>query len=520
MIFTIVDEGRIDSGIPPEWKPFIRTEAGTVTVEGHPTAETNVFLTSGDNWCVVATEPHELVAEMHRRSAPIRISPFGLSSLLHNGLIPVPQTVYEGVFHLAMGDVATVSMESGRVGLSLGHRYPWVPDESTEDNPPDTRHLLDLLTEATADRVAEAGSGVLMLSSGKDSSSVALAVAEAGLADRVTTITYRTGPDDPEPPVAADIAGRLGLRHEAIDLPEAGPPSTDALLRFFETNAIPGTDLSQIPYIFALAALDAAGATALDGGGNDPYMGYPPKGRDKAKLRYRLRGRHLGRLAQRLTPVDSPVNYAARSATEASLPGRTPRMHHIKSLYPDSVDVQSWWYDLDRAIRPIDPMRLYAEINERHTHPTQTVMKQRLAAHAVGMTSSLPWADRTIADYYFNLPVDHRYDVVGGDNKVLLRRLLLEYLDYDANAIGKHFFLFDGPRFVVENRDFIWSEIEASPLWDPSGLPMVRAWLDRVDDRPMHYHAVLTVFMVSGWSNHGPHRMNWDSGRSSTAQRS
>ncbi len=31
---------------------------------------------------------------------------------------------------------------------------------------------------------------------------------------------------------------------------------------------------------------------------------------------------------------------------------------------------------------------------------------------------------------------------------------------------------------------------------------MIHKWLDRIDSRDMLHHALLTVFMISGWSNH------------------
>lgn len=504
MILDLTSHGRLIEDVPEAWRPYVRVGPDSVDVVGHPTAEHNIYVYGGTSWCAAATELAELLAAMSDRGEPIEVSPFGVSALLHNGLVPVPGTVYRGVHHLAMGDTASIRDDSGGLRISLTHDYPWLPDRSTGTNEPDTDVLLDLLTDATEQRLTDdGGGGVLMMSSGKDSIAIALALAEAGLRG-VTTVTYRTGPDDPEPPIARSIARRLGLEHRVVDLPTESEQVSEALLRFFRANVLPGTDLSQIPYVIALASVGAAGGTVLDGGGNDPYMGYLPKGVELAKLRYRVRGRRSGRVAQRLGSVASPLNYAARSAPESTLPGRTPRMHHVRELYPEAEDVYAWWHDVGEGLGRTDPQVLYSVVNERHTHPTQTVMKQRLAANAVGMTSALPWADRQIADYYFDLPVAYRYDTSSGENKVLLRQMLRERLAYDAAAVGKHYFEFDGARFVTENRDFVWSEIEASPLWDPAALPMVRRWIERVDAHPVTYHAVLTVFMISGWSNHSP----------------
>jgi hypothetical protein len=82
--------------------------------------------------------------------------------------------------------------------------------------------------------------------------------------------------------------------------------------------------------------------------------------------------------------------------------------------------------------------------------------------------------------------------------------MLATYLDYDADAVGKHYFIFDGAGFIRDHIDFVRSEIEESPLWEPDGKRMVAGWLEALPRRPMLWHAVLEIFMISGWSNHYP----------------
>ena len=130
------------------------------------------------------------------------------------------------------------------------------------------------------------------------------------------------------------------------------------------------------------------------------------------------------------------------------------------------------------------------------------MQKQRLAANAIGLGSSLPWCDDDVADYYFNLPEHDRYDRGSGRNKILLRKMLYRCLDYDADVIGKHYFEFDGAGFIMRNMAFVKSEIDKCSLWDQGGLAVIHEWLDEIDSRPLLYHALLTVFMVSGWHNH------------------
>ena len=134
--------------------------------------------------------------------------------------------------------------------------------------------------------------------------------------------------------------------------------------------------------------------------------------------------------------------------------------------------------------------------------PPASLKKHALAANAIGHEAMMPWCDYEVADYYFNLPEADRYDRKRGINKVLLRRMLEQYLDYDADKVGKHYFTFDGALFVAENRAFIRDEIDSCELWDRSGLELVHQWIDAIESRPFLHHSILTLFMVSGWHNH------------------
>lgn len=164
--------------------------------------------------------------------------------------------------------------------------------------------------------------------------------------------------------------------------------------------------------------------------------------------------------------------------------------------------MNEWWYQASSEVAGLDQLEMFHVVLRRHIHAAQVLLKQKLAAGAIGMGSSLPWCDDDLAEYYFNLPERDKFDLDTGKNKLLLRKMLLKFLDYDADAIGKHYFVFDGAEFISHNMEFVRSEIDASPLWDRDGLGMIHKWLDQIDSRDMLHHALLTVFMISGWSNH------------------
>ncbi|MEA2002272.1 MAG: asparagine synthase-related protein, partial [Actinomycetota bacterium] len=456
----------------------------------------------GSDSVAIATDLVELLDEMRTSGVAPVLSAYGISSLLHHGLVKLPHTEYEDVYLLAMGDVADISADNGRVRIEWSVAYPWINSQSAEDREPSTRMLLDLTVAATERKLIAAGnSGFLMLSSGKDSTAIALALAEGGFRD-VAAVTFSQGDDDPEAPIAARTCARLGLKHRVVKLPSDPAVVADTLIAFYESTPRPGVDLSQIPYVLAAAMIDYRTGAVFDGGGNDSYMALLPGRRDVIKQRFRLRGRGPIRLASRLTRVDSPVNYLARSRAMVVLSGRTLRLHESREIYPEAVDTGVEWRTESARTNSLDLIDLYGAVKERHGDPAGSMLKQRLAAQSVGMTAALPFCDHGIADYYFNLPEQYRFDRKSLVNKKLLRSLLLEFLDYDADAIGKQYFMFDGAAFVVNHMDFVRSEIDACTLWDKAGLTLVHDWLDGIGSRPLLHHSILTIFMISGWHNH------------------
>lgn len=493
---------RAGDDVPPAWARWVVVEPARLVVTGDATAEVEIYVHIGQGCVRAATDLGMLLTDLNQAGVALEIDPWGISSLLNHGLVRLPRTEFKDIYFLAMGDRVSVEWSEDGLEVEWEVDYPWFNDKSAEDRKPSTRTLLDLITAATERKVGEAdGKGTLMLSAGKDSSAIALGLAEAGYS-QVPTVTVSMGPEDPEPPIAAAVTAKLGLSHRVVELFQDGDEVVHALTAFFESSPRACTDLSQIPYALAAATFDRDVGSVVDGGGNDSYMGLLPGKNDVVKSRLRLRSSGLSRLADRLTAVDHPLNYLARSRAGTAFAGRTLRFGESKRLYPEAVDTAAQLWEESRRLREMDLIDLFGAYRERHGDPAGSMLKQRLAAHSVGLKAALPFCDHEIADYYFNLPESSRFDRASLTNKVLLRQMLLEHLDYDASAIGKHYFAFDGSRFIRRHESFVRDEIRSCRLWDPAGLEQVDGWIDRVEDRPFLYHAILTTFMISGWLNH------------------
>ena len=496
-----LDAGRVASGALELWGGLVvSTDAGFV-VRGDEVGATDVYLSIHRDRVLVSNSLDELVEYLVRRDGLAPISPCGISGLLQRGFAPLPYTEFDGVSLLTMGDTVLVTWEADGPHIDLTSDYPWFTANSQSDRLPDEATLLSLLTRSTSRAIESAGgSGLLMLSSGNDSVAIALAAAEAGYRD-IRCVTYSSGPDDPEPPVAAAVCKRLGLSHQIVEMSSDPDWIKTTLTRFFTESVAAGADLAQIPLVMAAAASESEGGVSMAGDGNDSYMGSLVKSRRSLKASLRIRGRRLAGVSRRVIPVDSPLNYIARSKLEAGLPGRMMRFHESRRLLPTAVDTAEFWWQLSKETSHMNRFDAYSTFDKHFTVPS-SMKKHALASRAIGHEPAFPWCDHEIADYCFNLPVEYRYDEEAGVSKILLQRMLRRFLDIDVHSIGSRYFAFDGQRFVTENDSFVRAEINQCGLWERDGVDMVNGWINKVGNRPFLYHPILTVFMISGWYNH------------------
>lgn len=495
---TDLRDGRGPDPLPP-WLKFVRDRA---VIVGEPMGFPEIYLYHSPDLIVIGTSVGPVIDRLTVLGRTLTLSSFGVSQFLHHGLIPPPYTEWDELWFLGIGAKATLTTMSQGIDLSFERTYPFLEANSKETSLPSTGTLLDLLVAATDRQLSAAGGeGFLMMSSGKDSVSIAVALAEGGHSD-IPCVTYRPHPANKENEIASDVCRTLGLKHHTLDLPVDPSVVEDILVRFFEGSPRACGDNAQIPYALALAASGLTTGAVLDGSGSDLYMGYVPGEGGRKKQRYRLRSEFLARAVERVIPVDSSVNYLTRSRVATGLPGRAFRLPDTKRFYPDAVDTRPWWQSLSTETSEFSNIDLASAVVQLFEDQAAVHLKAHVAAQAFGIEASLPYCDPELVDYAFDLPLEDRYDSATGVTKILVRRMLYETIDYDAEKVGKHYFGFDGARFLVDHRLFVLSEISECKLWSPSVTALAESWLDRLDRRPFLYHSLLILFQLSGWHNH------------------
>ncbi|MDJ0954141.1 MAG: asparagine synthase-related protein [Acidimicrobiia bacterium] len=489
------------AGALPEW---ISRDRDGFSVRGDDSLERETYLHVGEDRVVVATDMPTVVDEVRRSLDAVAVAPEGVSHMLGTGFTPLPLTVYANVLRIGAGDVARVSFPSGTAACAVDEDYPWLRAKSRQDQKPSTERLYELIVTSLQRRLDKCGrNGVLMLSSGKDSVTLAIALADLGY--DIPCVTYRAEEANTEHEYAAAFCRRLGLRHRTIEMPTDPGRVRSHLLSFFEKAVAPSADHAMIPFIVTIAETGIESGGIIDGGGNDGYMGYLPSSRRRKKRTFRIRGRWAQEMVARATPIDSRVNYLARSRSGAAWPGRNLRHHEMRPLFADAIDPAERWRREDRKLRGwADIDRAQANML-RQIEGSRTPDKVRLVAQTREMEAVLPYCDQELADYCFNLPVDQRYNESTRTDKILLRQLLKERIDYDAESVGESFFAFAGASFFTANADLVRDEIHSCSLWEPEVRAVVDGWLEALPRRPFLFHALLNLFVVSGWHNHSPY---------------
>lgn len=437
---------------------------------------------------------------------PLKVSHEGLSFLLQSGVVPPPKTAYQDIYIVGIGDKAQVSTVNGKVNVAFSHQFPFMNANRLPagEMQPDEDLILQMLAEATISRIDETKPSFLFHSAGKDSNSIALALAEAGWQDKVTLITHKSKGAADESEISAKIAKQLGFKHQVLhEVDQLQAEHHQAIEDYFINAPFPCTDNVTLAYpLYAHQLPELKGANIIDGMGNDVFIGHIPSQSEYKRQQLSKYLKH-SRFLSKHFPSESLFHVAGRTRAEwTGLSGLS--YSDTKKILPDALDVSDFWFSKDNNQDYLD-----FRPSIRGTIIDQEIFtrKARNFADSIGSNMILPWANQQVAEYFAKMPEEHLFDRKTLKNKLILRKMLKERNIVDSDALGKMGFSYDSRSIVLQNWENITQEITDCQLWNQPGLvKVITRMKNRMNGNGWGAGAagrlLYRIYLISAWVNH------------------
>lgn len=418
-------------------------------------------------------------ASIDARSQRTRIDPVSVADLLRNAFVYPPHSIYEEVKLATFGFFPHHDMQADP---EFHYRFRDAGKSSEAENSDDdlvaTYHRL--LCEAVTRSCAEIQSPWLLQSGGKDSTTMAIAIAKTR--PETACITYLGGPEENELASAAYVARKLGLRHEAL-VCEPGR-AYDRYVAIAHKMPLLTADFALLSYADLATEITANGGDGIiDGMGSDSYFGAPAQARKKL-LYWLARG-------LRLPPAISELPLVGRNFELCYLLG-TLQMDPIERIFPGSrftdaeVDALFGIKIASRSRERLNPLK--AEIYSATSHDEMRVISMSISGaaagfakglyttDALGMHAAYPLCDHDLREWVYNsVPREQLIDPVAKLNKVLVRRHIAERFGTLPYVAKKGSFRFDLCGLARQRFD----RVRAFAQDAGDVLPGAVDWLDR-----------------------------------------
>lgn len=481
-------------------------------------AERPIYLfVSRDQSIALWGQDVELVLLAARDYQSISVDEQAVSFLLQDGVVPPPLSAYEDLYIVSIGISVELSCVHDRIAVRIEERFPFAraleasnSSGATSSTPkgfePD--RFLDLLASAVSHRMPSDSEMTLFHSAGKDSNTIALALAKAGLARNVRSVTYRAPGRNDESAIVSEVCHKLGFQHEILDIAELNRAGEVTELHdFYKHSALPCMDNASLlyPMVGRSIGLDQF---VIDGMGSDAFIGHIPPASEQRKAYLAKSLRAFSRVA---APFMGTLKAQSVSKTRAHYCGLSGFSgNELSSFYPfvtdTGFDTDAHWSAFSQQHSGEGYVNFRARMRGGIIDTEKFTRKIRCAAQVYRWDLCLPWANEHVAQYVFGLPNRVLFDRSKHKNKLFIRALLKDELSLDSDKLGKLGFAFDYYDVLKRNRDFVDAQIEDCALWDDAQVrnELDSLWFASEQNGSLNAHSRLRLhrlFLVSVWAN-------------------
>lgn len=401
-----------------------------------------------------------------------------VADVLRNAFVCPPHSIFRGL------KLQTLGFAGAKLHSEPEYSFPF--------RQPQLEHHLDtapsrlveqyhhLLCGAVARSTAGMKAPWMFQSGGKDSTSLAIALAE-GRPDAVC-LTYLGGREENEVDSARAVAHRLGLRHEAL-VCEPGR-AYDHYLGLVPSMPLLTADFATLSYADMVTFVSRAGGDGIiDGLGSDVYLGAPID----SKLRILLSFARRLRLPAAITSLpfvssDFRLCYALStlqmSPFERFFPGSRFSDSEVDALLGAPISRASrerlhpFLTAASKASSPAEQRAIAITVAEA----AAAFAKGLYTSHAVGMRAAYPFCDEALIRWIQeSVPEELRLDASTGTNKVLVRHHIAQHFGRLQYVDAKGSFRFDLVGLAAQRFDQVFHFAEQAL----DVLPGASGWLEK-----------------------------------------
>lgn len=443
---------------------------------------------------------------------PLSISSKSLSFLLQSGVVPPPYTIYENIFIISIGDSVKLDTVNNKINCSFNRDFPFFRSPVEENVDFDlyrkTKEILELLSSATIKSMDNENPSYLFHSAGKDSNTIALALAEAGLQKKITSLTYSAKGSNDESHLVSKLAKKMGFDHIDFSVPKKiTQKHYEVFFNYFKDSPLPSMDNATLLYPLIEMELKLSGANIVDGMGNDVYIGHiadqlENKRQGKAGLLSCLSPLFFG------LPSESKLHALTRSRAECTgINGFSSWESKNLIDYGNNFDCGSYWRNLSKENKKLNYIDFRALIRGGIIDTEVFTRKIRNASDVYQWNLILPWTDNEVVSAIAKIPSHYLYNAAEYRNKIFLRDLLKKRLALNSDKLGKMPFEFDYSNVIKKLDKFAESEILNCLYWNKATVDSVLARLNKVSegngrDSLVAKKLIHRLFLISSWLNH------------------
>jgi asparagine synthetase B (glutamine-hydrolysing) len=428
-----------------------------------------------------------LVGDPTRHATLDRVS---VADLLRNGFIYAPHSIFENVKLATFGFNPQHDMH---VGSEFRFQFPDSGKSRERDGVDQdwVQAYHRLLCDAVTNSCRDIHSPWLLQSGGKDSTSIAIAAAEAR--PDTTCITYLGGREENEIESARSVARTLGLRHEIL-VCDPGR-AYDRYLAIIGQMPLLTADFALLSYVDLATAVSAAGGDGvIDGLGSDSYFGMPVN-RQQRVLSSLAKGIRLPSFVAELPLIDRSFKLCFGLSTlqmdpfERIFPGSRFTDTEVDELFGRDIARQSkarlalFRSEID-ARTSLDELRTMAITIEESA---SAFAKGLYITSALSLSSAYPFCDGRLREWvYRQVPPHQLVDPVTRDSKVLVRKHIATRFEQLPYVSRKGSFRFNLCGLAKER----FEQVHGFAEQGRDVLPGATGWLERNRGRlDNKYHA-------------------------------